>query len=754
MERNGRKETQLLVGAFAALLLLMPALVAAEDEFVLKLEPIVFEVLESTVDTASSKFQEYRDLSSGFRIPLLEIEGYGTESDRHLSIYGDRIWRDDARLTGEYGVWGRYNVLLDYNKIPHRFGNNGSMLWNEVGRGNFQLADSTQQQLQAGVEARPFPPFDYIESLLDPYLDTAGSIDLALQRNRFFGRVDFAPLKRFSWGVDYEHENRNGNRAVGTSFGFNNTQELPEPIDYDTSTVGIDVEWTGARSGAQAGYRYSEFENNVDALFWDNPFRATDSTDGRAYLAPTVSPNGPTRGIYDLAPNNEASTLFLNGRTRIGDNWWASGKISQTTYEQNDPLHAYTLNTAIEGIDWITGATFNANTPATLPAQAANLETDMLSFDLDVGGDIAEDWRVKLWYDYYDYSPSVPRLEFDGYVRMHAVWEAIPRVTVPYSYTRGDLGAKVIWDATRDARFSLSYQIEEWDRENRETDTTDENILRLTWDHDFGPRWDLRAHWETGDREYDSYSTESQLVTFLDPHGINNQPDLRKYVQSDREYDDYRVDVFFYPTDAVQVMAGISGLDADYPGPSGGFGLLRSELYTVNFEISYVPGEDLNIYAFANISNGESFQRARQSGGTLSESRDDDWEVRLDEDNDQYGIGLNAGLGERFTTDIVFQWLEADGFADITSFPGGSPNFPAVDIGNYDDWELVTIRIDLGYDVTDRTRAGVWYWYEDYTLDSFLFTDLPNYIAGLIPLNPNFGSYQADIFGLYLSLDF
>jgi MtrB/PioB family decaheme-associated outer membrane protein len=736
----------------AALVVVAP--LAAQDDFELHLEPIAFEVLSTDVDTDSSQFQEYRDLSSGFRLPELVLDGYGAESERHLSIYGENIWREDARLTGDYGVWGSYGVWLDYNKIPHRFGNNGSLLWNSTGPGLWELPDSTQAQLQSQLEAAPSRNFDLVESLLEPYLATADSVDLALQRDRFAGRVDFTPLRTFSWGVDYQHENRNGNRAVGTSFGFNNTQELPEPIDYDTSTYGVDVEWTWNRAGVQAGYKYSEFENANDVMIWDNPFRAFDSTSDNAYLGPTSTTEGPSRGIYDLAPDNEAQTLFVTGRSQIGENWWVNGKISSTALEQNDPLQAYTLNTAIVGIDHSTGATFDATNPANLPVQRGNLEADLLSFDVDAGGDLGEDWKLQLGYDYYDYDASVPRIVFDGYVRTHAVWEEIPRVTVPYNYTKGDLGAKVTWDGLEATRLSFSYHLKEIERDNREVESADENVFRLTWDQDLGPKWDLRAHWENGDREYDGYETEAQEVTFLEPEGINNQPDLRKYLQANRDYDDYRVDVFYYPSDAFVVMFGVMGTDVEYPGPRGGFGLLWSELWTYNFEVSYTPGEDLTFYAFGTLMEGESFQRARQSGGTLSESRDDDWEVRFDEDNDHFGLGLNAGLGERWTVDVALQWSEADGLADITSFPGGMVRFPAEDIPNYDDWELFDVRVDLAYEINDRGRAGVWYWYEDYTLDSFLSTGLPSYIAGLIPLDANFGDYQADIYGVYLSFDF
>ena len=50
-----------------------------------------------------------------------------------------------------------------------------------------------------------------------------------------------------------------------------------------------------------------------DALVWDNPFRAADSTDSSAYTSPgSGSVNGSSRGRITLAPDNDASTFFAD----------------------------------------------------------------------------------------------------------------------------------------------------------------------------------------------------------------------------------------------------------------------------------------------------------------------------------------------------------------------------------------------------------------------------------------------------------
>ncbi|MFP5287884.1 MAG: hypothetical protein ACLGI9_19255, partial [Thermoanaerobaculia bacterium] len=85
---------------------------AAEQGFTFTADPVSFGILESDVDTDSSKWQEYRDLSSGFVIPLLNVEGRGG-GDRWLDFRAANVRRDDARYTFGYGVTDRYSLTLE-----------------------------------------------------------------------------------------------------------------------------------------------------------------------------------------------------------------------------------------------------------------------------------------------------------------------------------------------------------------------------------------------------------------------------------------------------------------------------------------------------------------------------------------------------------------------------------------------------------------------------------------------------------------
>ncbi|MDX1450603.1 MAG: MtrB/PioB family outer membrane beta-barrel protein, partial [Acidimicrobiia bacterium] len=373
-------------------------------------------------------------------------------------------------------------------------------------------------------------------------------------------------LAGLSWNLQYAQENRTGLRPYGGSFGFGNVVEIAETIDYRTSSAEIRGEWNTKSAGVQFGYRHSIFENDISTMYWDNPFRITDGTDGRAYLAPGgASINGAATGFADLYPDNEADHLFVNGRGRIGG-WWAQGSLVVGSMSQDDPLLPYTLNTAIDGVDF-DGSEFDATDPANLPVRNADLDVDTLTFNGDAGTTFADRFHLAFKLRYYDYDNGSPRIEFPGYVRYHGVWEEIPRVTVPYSYTRDTAGVSFEWEVTGDHDLELYYDRNAWDREFRETEKTEEDVVGLRWDGRFGSDLTVRAGYETGDRTIEGeYLTEAQEFSFLDPAGINNQPGLRKFLQAEREYDEVDARVQWYPSDTMDFAFFVVGRDEDYPG--------------------------------------------------------------------------------------------------------------------------------------------------------------------------------------------
>ena len=714
-----------------------------------------FQFRETGARVESAKFSEYRDLRSGFRLRELLVEGDDPDSDRYFLFDGENVGRQDARYGLEYGTWGGWKLDVDYNKIVHRFGNEAIFLWNITNPGRFEIADPAQLQIQQAIERQhALSPagvnYAFLSGLLAPYQAAANTIDVGLRRDRTDLALDLGRMAGLGWTLQYQHENRVGTRPYGGAFGFGNAPEIVEPIDYDTTSAELRGEWNGERAGMQFGYRYSQFENNVSTLIWDNPFRATDSTDPSAYQAPgAASIGGASLGFADLAPDNEAGLAFVNGRARFGGGWYANGRLSWQVLSQDDDLLPYTLNTAIDGVGF-DGSEFDATNPANLPAGSADAEVEVLNLAADVGTRFADAFDLTFRYRYYDYDNESRRIELPGYVRFHGVWEEIGRVSVPYAYTRENASVELGWDINRENNLGLVYELRSWDREFREVESSDEDAVRLTFDSRAVPNLALKASYELGDRSIDHYETEAMEASFIHPEGANNLPGMRKFLQAAREYDQWNLMAMYLIGDSMSLTGTVQGRDDDYD--ESDFGLQSAERMAYGLELGWAAREGLAFNVFGNWEDLDYLVQSRQSAAVPSIDPRNDWSGDFGDSTDTYGVGFDYDHGP-WVAEVTGTWSETDGYLDLFSPPGGSPDL-AFDIPNYDDVELISLYGELDYAISPRVSAGVSWLYEDYDIDSFLTSGLIPYLPAAPLLDLVNGGYQANVFGLHLKMEF
>ena len=755
--------------AFAFLLLaLVPRPPANAQGMVFHVDPVILEALETSVDSdldtfqfredpgrvESAKFSEYRDLGSGFRLRELHITGDSPKSDRYLDFRGTNVGRADARYGLQYGMWGDWKLDVDYNKIVHRFGNEALFLWHETGPGRFEIADPSQAQIQTAIEQqRAVNPaginFAFLRGLLTPYLETAATIDVGLRRDRTDVSFDIGRMAALSWSLRVEHENRNGTRPYGGSFGFSNAPEIVEPIDYDTSSAELRGEWNGKNGGLQLGYRYSQFENNISTLVWDNPFRATNATDPNAYSAPgSGSIGGSVLGFADLAPDNDASLLFVNGRTRFGGGWYANGRASYQVLSQDDRLLPYTLNTAIVGENF-DGSHFDPTNPANLPARRGDNEVKVLNLSADIGTRFADRFDLAFRYRYYDYDNQSRRIAFPGYVRFHAVWEEIGRITVPYSYTRENATAELGWEVNPTTNLQLSYELRRWDRTFREVETSDEDALKLSFDTRAIAKLVLRGSYEIGDRSIDGYDTAAMENSFIVHGEPANHPGMRKFLQAAREYGEWNVMAMYLAGDTLSLTATTTGRLEDYD--ESPLGLQSADKLGYGLELGWALRDGVSANLFLNREKIEYFLRSRQSGATPSTDPLADWTGNFEDTTDTYGLGLTCDGCGKWDGRIAASWSKTSGNLDLFSPPGGTPDV-AFDIANYDDVRLFSVDAELDYRLSDHVSAGLSWLWEDYDIDSFLTRGLVPYLPSAPLLDLVNGGYTANVVGLHLKL--
>ncbi|HYI07586.1 MAG TPA: MtrB/PioB family outer membrane beta-barrel protein [Thermoanaerobaculia bacterium] len=719
---------------------------------------IDFGAQRLTIDTESSKFDEYRDVPDG---ALLSFFGLSSVADQgRYVITGEDVGQRDVRYTIE-AERGDFGINVVYDQIPHRFGNDARTLLQQTSRGRFEISDTLQRSFQTSIEQqRAISPagvnFTFLRNLVSPSLDAANTIDIGLERKRGLLELSYGPGELWDWGgsevpgagpslgsaygvkVSYFQENRVGDRQAGTSFGFGNVVETPEPIDYVTRDVGISAELPLRTAVVRAGVSYNDFTNKIPGLLFDNPFRVTDATDANAYQSPgSSSILGSSRGQVALPPSNRAITGTVGLLMKLPASSRLNADVALSQWSQNETLLPYTVNTAIT-------SPLNASDPAALPVSSFDGKITTLTGGLSFASRPFPKLGINARYRVYDMDNKSERVELPGYVRFDAVWEDIPRISVPYEYgtQRGDLAVTYDFGPVT---LEGGYRHDVTNRTFRETEETTENALRLA--ADFRPRpWvAVRTSYERGSRDFDHYDAErAEHASFLDPGPAVNLPLLRRYDQAAKDLDRISALVQLTPFDGnLGVTLHLLQSTDDYDDESD-FGLLESVSRSWTVEADYAPADRWSVYAFYSNESYDTFQRGRQSGATPSTNPLDDWTAKIQDDVGSLGVGGSYAISERTDLKFFSRYQRVDGNNDLDSPPGGTPDV-AFDIASFDDTTLWTSSAELEYRLTDVWHLSVGGWIEDYQARDAQTTGIGNYMPGGFFLAPNDADYRGNV---------
>lgn len=244
---------------------------------------------------------------------VLDADGANAASGRYTGIdhngaYADASaqgqWRDHDGTYAQYqldnlglpsrdgyvdaGQEGRYDLQLNYSGQPTRLYDTTATPYRGVGSTSLTLpegwtgANSTAGMTQLGSSLSP--------------------VDLGYQRNTvsLLGRV-FAGT---SWTVytDLSHQQKTGTDLTSASF-LTEAVQMPEPIDYETNTLEGGASWAGRSASLHAAYTGSWFQDNNDALTWQNPY------------SPLIA--GSSFGRLALPPSNNLQQGSLSGQARL-----------------------------------------------------------------------------------------------------------------------------------------------------------------------------------------------------------------------------------------------------------------------------------------------------------------------------------------------------------------------------------------------------------------------------------------------------
>lgn len=738
---------------------------------------VTFGLWQRDSDTLSSKFLEYRDIPNGAVAPLFHFQG--KKGDYRYNLIGHDVTQKDQQYFGRFeGKSWKFEV--DYTGIPHGFGNAGKSILEPVSETEWRLSNTLQQSHQDQVAALPSNQrtYPFLAAIVAPTLDAKpAAIDIALQRNRTNLAFSLLPGgKNFDIGVTYFHERRSGSRTNhGTSFGFSNVVETADPIRYITQDFGLNATTKGNWGTAFAALHLNDFSNRFETFSFDNPFRAVDSTDPSAYTAPgSGSINGPQSGLLALPPSNKAwnvsggTTLKFGPRTRL------TADLQFGQWQQNETAFIpYTVNTAIatpsgeRAID------------AALPASSLDGKIDVFAINGFFTTRVTDDIRLNARYRLYQNENNTPRIRFeDGYVRFDAVWEDIPRISVPYGFDSNYLDLYGTFDVGRILGFEVGYKWNKISRVFRESEHTSENTLRAAADLQFGGGVLVRGLYEFGRREFSEYdSIHGEEASFLEEGPPANLTVLRRYDQANRDRNRVGAQVQWAPDSALITLSAayylnrdeyddspvpcVAATPADLAFCPGGsqpaLGLLKAEYETFNLDVDVSPSERATFYGFYSREDLFNYQTGRQSGATINFNPTSNWSSTVDDKVDTIGAGAHFTLvPEKWFLDLFYRYQKVDGDNAIEAGPALRPpaTNPAQSIREYDDTKINFVSSQVRFKFAQDWTFGLGAFWEDYELQDTQTDQVLFYMPGSFFINANNADYQAWVGWLNLSYSF
>jgi hypothetical protein len=654
-------------------------------------------------------------------------------------------------------------VSFDYNQIPHNMGNNGQTLFTETAPGVWSMNATVRKSLGDAVDAVPSASrtYPFYSSLLAPTIGSAGSVDVSGLRKRGNVTLDVGRRLPFHLAFTYNRDVKTGYRGAsgGDILGVvTSAVDVPEPLNEVTQDMGVHWAWTFQNKGdVHASFNRNLYNDRIDALIIDNPFRATDLQ----YVS-TSAPGGPAQSRFSTSPDNEASRGAFGAQFKFARHTRITADLAFGQWTQNAAFLPYTINSAV-----VTPSGLPANSTSSLQQPSLNGKMDTASYNVTFASRPIEALALRLRYRNYSYKDKTARWVITGDTSgsPDRIWTAAaaPTTDEPYGHatankTDSSLGrfeaqlGYEVGDLTLEGAFRNVQTSWEGRASSSGTDGK-ENGYTLAAIYHTRDWLGFRVHFDDAKRTVSGIEsgTIARLQGVMADHAERNQTRIG-------------TDIELTPSDRYGVTLAYNRRNDDYPNrpfevagnSETESGLLKSsyDMYSVDFD--FVPSARAQLTAFYTYEKViQTNQFVTLTSGALNNLLR---YVPSDKGNTFGFNGVFHLVPEKWTFSLLAQHQKVDGFQDVTAREAGAFYNPgrtgliapgsggAADIGNYDDMKQTTAVADLGYTFAKAWTFSVGYAYERFTTAD-AFSDGTSIFpqSVLFFLKANDGNYTANM---------
>jgi hypothetical protein len=535
--------------------------------------------------------------------------------------------------------------------------------------------------------------------------------------------------------------------------------DVPEPMDEVPQDFGVRWAQNFKQGNAYASFNRNIYNDRVDSLVIDNPFRATDL----AYSS-TAVPGGPASARFSTSPDNEANRFAFGGQIKLARQTRIGADLAFQTMTQDAAFLPFTINTAI-----FTPAGAQATSLALLPQQSLDGKIDTTMFNVSFVSRPFDALWLRMRYRSYDLENKTTPISWTGGSTSGSPdrsW-GVDSATedAPYGYATANLYDNSTKRFDAQVGFDIgaltlegAYRYAALERTWREATSGDENGYSVSavfhakeW---LGFRGTFGQLKRTADGEtlYGFQADEAERETTRAGLELELAPfDALGFTFS---YSHWKND---YPNrpDRIAVSGGVPVPGAQ-PIPGTPSGLLEASYDTYTVEVDYTPNERTEVGAYYTYEkNAQENQFSTTTGVNLNNLLNFSGSDR----GDTFGAyALFHFVPDKWKFSFLLRHQKVDGLMDITAREAGSFYTPgrttlippgqggAADITDFDDTELTTFITDLAY-----TFAKAWTWSVGYAYEQYDHADAFSDGTTMFPQSVLFfmkaddGPYEANV---------
>jgi MtrB/PioB family decaheme-associated outer membrane protein len=712
----------------AAALLLASAGPATAQQTSIPVKPqgiVDFGFRASSVDGDRARFERYRDVRDAAATLNFGLNREGP--NWFMDLAAANVGYTDQQFGALFGT-GRLKGSFSWNQVPLFYSSTTRTPYLQASSGVFTLDAATRLAVQ-NKQAIGIPTTVAQAANASVYRPLALLLDTRSRRDTASMSLAYTATREVDVTFSLTSYRRAGNMPWGASFSFNGGVEVPLPIDNRTTDFRAGIEWANRKGMLRLAYDGSYFDNGIQTLVWDSPFRATDIANSAGYS----NGDGTSIGRMALSPSNHANTLSAAGMMRLPARSSLTGSFSVSSLRQNEPLIPLTINSAI---------------PVT-PLSRLSAEGDVRVVNTNIGFSSRPNryFGFSARYRYHNHDNRTPLFDGDRYVRFDQYMTTGQGETEPFSIERQNFRMDASFTPIRYTAFRVGYGREAVERTYRLFDQTVDNTLRASIDLVGNAYVTVRGLYEHSSREGSGFHA----------HALSHagqQPEMRHFDVANRDRDRTTLHLDVTPISVLGFSASIASGRDKYPAQQ--FGLLDNDHDSYTVGVHVFPTDQVSFgltYGHEKYNAMQMSRNANPAGTDYGSWTDASRDWQLDASEKVNTLGFNLDLIRALPkTEIRLGYDLSDsdqGFLHsgprIVALAANNTFEPLPNVTN--KWQRATA--DVRYFVSRQIGIGATYWRDKYDVNDFATIDLPDgsprvdYLGGLI-LGYGYRPYSAN----------